>query len=152
MWMNLIGGKGNGAWNWWGGVHRGRWDLSGILRDKQKNQLSGPHPNGGEMSCLGSFPLGSPTLCLMLLVIWDLHTLKQQVLGLDQTTSFYFYVTLKLWRHSCTATHTHARTKVFSMCIFVEPCVTQSVLGPLEVELYTVVSCHVGASNQSWAL
>ena len=42
-----------------GGVHRGGWDLSGVLRDKQKNQLSGPHPNGGEMSCLGSFPLGS---------------------------------------------------------------------------------------------
>ena len=52
-----------------GGVHRGGWDLSGVLRDKQKNQLSGPHPNGGEMACLGSFSLGSPTLCLMLLVI-----------------------------------------------------------------------------------
>ena len=153
MWMNLIEETGNAAWNWWGG-----WTEAGGTcqvyseTNREKNQLPGPHPNGGEMSCLGSFPLGSPTLCLMLLVIWDLHTLKQQVLGLDQTTSFYFYVTLKLWRHSCTATHTHARTKVFSMCIFVEPCVTQSVLGPLEVELYTVVSCHVGASNQSWAL
>lgn len=52
-----------------GGVHRGGWDLSGVLRDKQKNQLSGPHTSKGEMSCLGSFLLGSPALCLMLLVI-----------------------------------------------------------------------------------
>ena len=52
-----------------GGAQRQVGPVRYTQRQTEKNQLPEPHPNGGEMSCLGSFPLGSPTLCLMLLVI-----------------------------------------------------------------------------------
>lgn len=45
--------------------HRGRWDLSEHSEpSREKNQLPGLHPNGGEMACLGSVSLGSPALSI----------------------------------------------------------------------------------------
>ena len=54
-----------------GGAQRQVGPVRYTQRQTEKNQLPEPHPNGGEMACLGSFSLGSPALstCLMLLGI-----------------------------------------------------------------------------------